>query len=674
MEYKETRRLTLLAIPACVLLRGNRRTTSRTPTALYSLAGVPLVFLLDLQADYYHIMRRDLGQSAAHTQQEAEAAMQHEDSSNPTAESSGQAQRRQEQQQYEEEREQSDVSIEEAEDEEMDGEQQALVGRQRNSSESTIGASTMKSGRTRTEANSVVSLGESAVFRDRPQSQPAAVISSRRRRNKSHLLVIWQIAKEALPTLVLSLLSLMFSGELLVHLARWPVFLKVDKLFILLPILLNLKGNLEMNLSLRMSTSANIGELDIRRTRQTLIVGNMTLLQVQALIVSAGAGVLAFLLGMAAESSSKVAEVAAASTGTSSSRAVGLIRHLQPSTYAGRGAERSLTSPATAAGSSSSLQPRRIIHHHPKPPADPALRLRNGYFEFVLVLATGMLSASISSAILGNFMCALVVVARQVGANPDNIASPLAASLGDLLTLIIVGLLASFLINFEGTILASLILLVLIAACIICFVVTLRNTYVRELLSSGWVPLIIAMFISSGAGLVLDSFVQRYPGFALLSPVVTGLPGACAAIFVSRISTTLHSGKGELALADSPAGASPLGSSRPTSGPQSWVYSGLSHFFALFQSGPPTEGWMVPLTLLVIGFSIETLFLLFVWVSGQMHFGWQFVLTFCTLGLMAVGFALWVAHSLTLWLWKRDYDPGESICEMMSERRREARS
>ncbi|PWN19955.1 hypothetical protein BCV69DRAFT_214164 [Microstroma glucosiphilum] len=600
-------------------------------------------------------MRRDLGQSAAHAQDDSEVlqppVVEHGDAIDPTtAESSGNAQRRQEQQQYEQE--QADVSIEDVDEE--DGEEQALVGRQRNSSESTIGASTMKSGRTRTEAPSVASLGESAVFRDRPQAPPAAVISSRRRRNKSrsHLLVIWQIAKEALPTLVLSLLSLMFSGELLVHLARWPVFLKVDKLFVLLPILLNLKGNLEMNLSLRMSTSANIGELDITRTRQTLIVGNMTLLQVQALIVSAGAGVLAFLLGMAAESSSKVAEVASVS-----SRSANSLRSLLQRGATPRGMGSALSSTSTASVPSSPLQPRRIIHHHPKPPADPALRLRNGYFEFVLVLATGMLSASISSAILGNFMCALVVVARQVGANPDNIASPLAASLGDLLTLIIVGLLASFLINFEGTILASLILLFLIIACIVCFIVTLRNTYVRELLSSGWVPLIIAMFISSGAGLVLDSFVQRYPGFALLSPVVTGLPGACAAIFVSRISTTLHSGKGELALIDSPTRHSPLGSSRPASGPGSWVYSGLSHFFALFQSGPPTEGWVVPLSLLVIGFSIETLFLLFVWVSGQMHFGWQFVFTFCTLGLAAVGFALWVAHALTLWLWKRDYDP-----------------
>ena len=62
--------------------------------------------------------------------------------------------------------------------------------------------------------------------------------------------------------LVLALIGLLLSGTLLERMSRWSVFVKVDKLFILVPILLNLKGNLEMNLSLRMSTAANIGELD----------------------------------------------------------------------------------------------------------------------------------------------------------------------------------------------------------------------------------------------------------------------------------------------------------------------------------------------------------------------------------------------------------------------------
>lgn len=42
-----------------------------------------------------------------------------------------------------------------------------------------------------------------------------------------------------------------------VFLKHWDVFLKTTELFILLPILLNLKGNLEMNLAARFSTSVS---------------------------------------------------------------------------------------------------------------------------------------------------------------------------------------------------------------------------------------------------------------------------------------------------------------------------------------------------------------------------------------------------------------------------------
>lgn len=435
------------------------------------------------------------------------------------------------------------------------------------------------------------------------QGSDGRVSSDRRRlsnRKRIGMLArIWLIAREALPTLAISLFSLIFSGELLNHLAHWPVFTKVDKLFILIPILLNLKGNLEGNQSLRMSTSANIGELDNRRTRETLIFGNLALLQVQALIVSLFAGILAFVLGIGGN---------AAINKESNNRR--------------------------------QIWPRRVIHHHSK--IDPLLRLRNSYFEFVLVIATAMLSASLSSAILGSFMCALIVVTRQAGLNPDNIASPLAGSLGDLLTLSLLGLIGSFMVRFEGTILATMILLGLIFACVTCFIVTYRNAYVRELLSSGWVPLLIAMFISSGAGLVLDAFVQKFQGFALLTPVVTGLPGACSAIFVSRISTALHSGK---------KGSTTTASSSRSS----------SKLRRLLDNYSLTEGYIVPCTLFIIGLSIMVIFVIFVHVTGQMSFGWPFYLSFIIVSALIVFISLTVSHFITLALWRRDYDPGESL-------------
>lgn len=69
---------------------------------------------------------------------------------------------------------------------------------------------------------------------------------------------------------------------------------QIDELIMIVPVVLNLKGNLEMNLSARLGTSANMGELDKPATRRTIILGNLTLLQVQATVVSFVAACVAF--------------------------------------------------------------------------------------------------------------------------------------------------------------------------------------------------------------------------------------------------------------------------------------------------------------------------------------------------------------------------------------------
>ena len=73
----------------------------------------------------------------------------------------------------------------------------------------------------------------------------------------------------------------------------------VDELFILIPMLNNLKGNLELVLSARLGTAAHIGVLDRRGSRRALVGGSLTLLQLQALCVSALAATVSFLLGLA---------------------------------------------------------------------------------------------------------------------------------------------------------------------------------------------------------------------------------------------------------------------------------------------------------------------------------------------------------------------------------------
>lgn len=54
-------------------------------------------------------------------------------------------------------------------------------------------------------------------------------------------------------------------------------------------------------------------------------------------------------------------------------------------------------------------------------------------------------------------------------------------------------------------------------------VITRRNHHVSHLLLEGWAPLFVAMIISCGTGIVLDLFVSRYEGFALLATVISGV-------------------------------------------------------------------------------------------------------------------------------------------------------
>jgi len=281
----------------------------------------------------------------------------------------------------------------------------------------------------------------------------------------------------------------------------WIAFKTIDELFILVPILLNLKGNLEMNLSARLSTAANIGDLDNRRVRRTLIFGNLSLLQVQALLVSAVAAVLSFILGI------MMGPTAEPTDSPAKTATLHLLKMI--------------------------TSRRRPKYYPPKSP------IRGGAREFFLVLTSALFSASASSLVLGSFMCSLVMLCRKLQLNPDNIAPPVASVLGDLVTLTLLGLISTAVYSISNGLLA-VVLLALLAIFLFCLVTTLRNPLVRPIITQGWTPLFAAMGISSGSGLVLDKFVSRYDSFGLLSILVGGIPGSVGSVYISRLSTTLH--------------------------------------------------------------------------------------------------------------------------------------
>ena len=69
--------------------------------------------------------------------------------------------------------------------------------------------------------------------------------------------VALELVTQSTPSLLCAVVGSMMTGVVFDRVQFWPAFIRVGELFILVPILLNLKGCLEMNLASRLSTSVS---------------------------------------------------------------------------------------------------------------------------------------------------------------------------------------------------------------------------------------------------------------------------------------------------------------------------------------------------------------------------------------------------------------------------------
>ncbi|XP_016296900.1 solute carrier family 41 member 1-like [Sinocyclocheilus anshuiensis] len=359
------------------------------------------------------------------------------------------------------------------------------------------------------------------------------------------------------------------AGMVLDIVQHWTVFTEVTEVFILVPALLGLKGNLEMTLASRLSTAANIGQMDTAKDMWKMIMGNLALIQVQATVVGFLASIAAVIFGWIPEGNFKMGHA-------------------------------------------------------------------------VLLCASSVATAFIASLLLGLIMIGVIIASRKVGINPDNVATPIAASLGDLITLaLLAGISTGLYKELEFNDYANpMVCAFFVALTPIWVLIARRTPSTREVLYSGWEPVIIAMAISSVGGLILDKTVSNpnFAGMAVFTPVINGVGGNLVAVQASRISTYLH--MNALPIAEpNPA---------PRKCPTPW-----STFFG---SGVNARSARV-LFLLVAPGHLVFLYTINSMQGGHTTLTSVFIAFYLAAALLQVVILLYLADWMVNWMWHRGMDP-----------------
>jgi len=278
------------------------------------------------------------------------------------------------------------------------------------------------------------------------------------------------------------------------------------------------------------------------------------------------------------------------------------------------------------------------------------------YEHALLLCASSIVTASLASFTLALVMVIVIVGGRKLRCNPDNIATPIAASLGDVVTLGLLAWISDILYNdYKGEGFTAHIIIGGYFLLLPIFLgLAYQNEHVSDVLRVGWSPILMAMLIASGGGFVLEMAVEHFTAIPLFAPVMNGSGGDLVGIQASRMTTYLHKATKSL------LGQFPDGEDTLLQTPCS-ALCGDYHVCTKCGGSTKQPHAMPGRVLLSLLFPGHTIFVFIIFaVKSTAHYPYPspfFLIFYLIAAVVQVYILLYLCQIMVYWMWSRGTDP-----------------
>ncbi|KAH8295452.1 hypothetical protein KR018_011349, partial [Drosophila ironensis] len=357
------------------------------------------------------------------------------------------------------------------------------------------------------------------------------------------------------------------AGLLLGNVQDWRVYRELNELFVLVAVLCGLKGNLDMCLAARVCTQCNLGQLSNREAIVQVIVGNMALVQLQAIVCATSLSMVTMLVSW-------------------------------------------------------------LLHQDPQ-----------NFKHLPTLTAAALVTSSTSCFVLDSILMCVVLFSHRYRFNPDYMATPIVASIGDVMTIGMLSFSAAKLHERSDSrywVAICLMLAYVVILLPLWLAVVLRNTYVRPLLKDSWVPVLGALCISQIAGFLLSFTVNDFRGLAMFSPIINGIGGNLTSVQANNMGSILYQ-------------RSDLGTLPEDTRILEWPHR------VYFLGTPYSRVSRILIAISVPG-NVALVFAADYLYMSHSTVRWCFVVAFVVTSLLQLLILLWVAHMLVHILWRRKID------------------